>query len=128
LLIGNNTVIIIIGILAAIALPIFLAQRQQAREAAIQSDLRNAAAAATSCSADNDGSFATCGAVDAAGNLTFAGDPAADNYGFNQTNGVVFDELATAANSWQVDATHAQGGGPFNFQSATGRVAPGEHP
>ena len=53
-------VIIIIGILAAIAIPIFLAQREKAWEAAAKSDLRNAAAAATSCSAANDGSYATC--------------------------------------------------------------------
>jgi prepilin-type N-terminal cleavage/methylation domain-containing protein len=43
-------VVIIIGLLAAIAIPVFLAQRERAWEAAAQSDLRNAAAAATSCS------------------------------------------------------------------------------
>jgi type IV pilus assembly protein PilA len=50
-------VIIIIGILAAIAIPIFLAQRTKAWEATAQSDARNAAAAATSCSAENGGAF-----------------------------------------------------------------------
>ena len=34
-------VVIIIGILAAIAIPVFLNQRESAREAAAQSDLRN---------------------------------------------------------------------------------------
>src|SRR5215216_1216574 len=53
-------VIIIIGVLAAIAIPVFLAQREKAWEAAAKSDLRNAAAAATSCSAAHDGSFALC--------------------------------------------------------------------
>ena len=53
-------VVIIIGILAAIAIPTFLAQRDAARTAAVESDIRNAAAAATSCSAANDGSYATC--------------------------------------------------------------------
>jgi type IV pilus assembly protein PilA len=67
-------VIIIIGVLAAIAIPVFLAQRERSWEAAAKSDLRNAAAAATSCSAENDGSFATC---DDAGALT-------DN-GYNKT-------------------------------------------
>ena len=36
-------VIIIIGILAAIAIPTFLAQRENARQAAIESDMRNLA-------------------------------------------------------------------------------------
>lgn len=38
-------VIIIIGILAAIAIPVFLNQRQRGWEAAVQADLRNAATA-----------------------------------------------------------------------------------
>ena len=38
-------VIIIIGILAAIAIPVFLNQRQKGWEAAVKSDLRNAATA-----------------------------------------------------------------------------------
>src|ERR671916_1687501 len=42
-------VILIIAILAAIAIPVFLAQRERAWEATAQSDVRNAAAAATSC-------------------------------------------------------------------------------
>jgi len=45
-------VVIIIGILAAIAIPTFLAQRERAAVANIQSDVRNAAAAATTCLAD----------------------------------------------------------------------------
>ena len=45
-------VIIIIGILAAIAIPTFLAQRERAAVANIESDVRNAAAAATSCLAN----------------------------------------------------------------------------
>ena len=50
-------VIIIIGILAAIAIPVFLAQREKADQAACQSDTRNAAEAATLVAADNDGQF-----------------------------------------------------------------------
>jgi type IV pilus assembly protein PilA len=53
-------VIIIIAILAAIAIPTFLAQRERAWEATAQSDARNAAAAATSCSTQAGGSFAAC--------------------------------------------------------------------
>ena len=56
-------VIIIIGILAAIAIPAFLAQRERAWEAAAQSELRNMAAAATSCSVANGGSYANCRTV-----------------------------------------------------------------
>ena len=52
-------VVIIIGILAAIAIPVFLAQRERAQEAECQSDLRNAAAAANAYLAgEGNGSFA----------------------------------------------------------------------
>src|SRR5215212_8923029 len=71
-------VIIIIGILAAIAIPVFLAQREKAWEAAAKSDLRNAAAAATSCSAKNDGSYVSA--------TLDCGDPGVlADYGYNKT-------------------------------------------
>jgi type IV pilus assembly protein PilA len=47
-------VIIIIGILAAIAIPVFLNQRQKGYDAGIKSDLRNAATAEETYLTDND--------------------------------------------------------------------------
>ena len=90
-------VIIIIGILAAIAIPTFLSQRERAWEAAAQSEMRNMATAATSCSTDNDGSYLApndCGAV---GTL--------DNYGWNDDADV--NQTATStATVWSGTATH----------------------
>ena len=45
---------IILGILAAIAIPAFLAQRERAQEATVMSDARNAGTAAVSCFNDTD--------------------------------------------------------------------------
>src|ERR671911_244944 len=72
-------VIIIIGVLAAIAIPTFLAQRERAWEAAARSDLRNAAAAATSCSVDNGGSYQAPTNCATEANLTLEGYNATDN-------------------------------------------------
>jgi type IV pilus assembly protein PilA len=47
-------VIIIIGILAAIAIPVFLSQRQKGYDAAAKSDLRNMATAEESYLTDNN--------------------------------------------------------------------------
>lgn len=55
-------VVIIIGILAAIAIPVFLNQREAAWRASVESDLRNAALAVESYSANNNGSIAGIGA------------------------------------------------------------------
>ncbi len=81
-------VVIIIGILAAIAIPTFLAQRDKADQAACRSDTRNAAESAVLFASDNDGSFA---------GITI--DVLDTDYGFNQTEGVVTDvaEGPTAA-------------------------------
>jgi type IV pilus assembly protein PilA len=46
-------VVIIIGILAAIAIPAFLGQRERARRGAVQSDLRNLAISAETFFTDN---------------------------------------------------------------------------
>ena len=104
-------VVIIIGILAAIAIPVFIGQRNQAREAAAQSDLRNAAAAATACSADNGGSFDGCDLA----RLTAA-------YGFRKTEKVEFSNLSATASAWSADAKHLDGGATYTFSTATGRV------
>ena len=119
-------VIIIIGILAAIAIPTFLSQREKAWEAAAQSDLRNAAAAATSCSADNSGSYATCGTLTGT-DLDFAGDP--DSYGFHQSADVEFSNLVTEDTRWAVDAVNTNGGDTFYYDTENGsRVTTGNHP
>ena len=51
-------VIIIIGILAAIAIPVFLNQRQSAWKASLASDLKNAAVVVETYGTSNGGSFA----------------------------------------------------------------------
>ena len=51
-------VVLIIGILAAIAIPAFLNQRESAWVGQVESDLKNAALAAEQYALDNNGSFA----------------------------------------------------------------------
>jgi type IV pilus assembly protein PilA len=53
-------VILIIGILAAIALPAFLSQRAKGQDADAKSQVRNAVTAMESCATDAGGSYAGC--------------------------------------------------------------------
>jgi type IV pilus assembly protein PilA len=113
-------VVIIIGILAAIAVPMFLNQRTQAQNAAAQSDLRNLSSSATSFSAANNGLYA-----DGAGDMTVAKLQAAP-YDYNTTNGVTGHVIAVSADdrNFTAEATSASGQ-VFHFDSRTGRVAQG---
>lgn len=66
-------VVIIIGILAAIAIPAFLRQRENAWGAQVQSDMKNAITAAESHAVENNGSYALLnGSVEADGVPTAA--------------------------------------------------------
>lgn len=50
-------VVVIIGILAAIAIPVFLNQREKAAEAGVKSDLKNAATVMESYYVDNNNTY-----------------------------------------------------------------------
>jgi len=93
-------VVIIIGILAAIAIPVFLNQREAAWRASVESDLRNAALAIESFSANNNGSITgvvpvTAGAPALASQLTPASTPAVQ---VSPRNVLVYARVGTSQN------------------------------
>jgi type IV pilus assembly protein PilA len=108
-------VVIIIGILAAIAIPVFLNQRSSAQDSAAQSDLRNLASAAQAYYADNDGTYT---------GMTF---PVlqATPYDVNTSDGVTGHGVTVTGggDSFTATATSAAGN-TFTFDSTTGRVSP----
>jgi len=79
-------VILIIGVLAAIAIPAFLNQRQGAWESQVKSDIANAAIAAESFSVAHNGAYSS-GTGDTAETIVGDGTQLKD-YGFNPTDGV----------------------------------------
>ena len=105
-------VVIIIGILAAIAIPAFLAQRERGWESAAQSDLRNAATAAQACATEAGGSYAACAA------------PAQlQPFGFRPSANVTYENQVASATAWQARSQHASGGNAYGYNTAgTGRV------
>jgi type IV pilus assembly protein PilA len=107
-------VVIIIGILAAIAIPVFLSQRSKAQDSAAKSDLRNGAAAATACSADNDGIYNKTGNVCNQATLD-------SKYDWKHTSGVTINSVTPTDTSWSATAT-SESGAKFKFDTATGTV------
>ena len=64
-------VVIIIGILAAIAIPVFLSQRETAWKASVESDLKNAALVVETYGTEHNGKFTGINTATATGNSTF---------------------------------------------------------
>lgn len=108
-------VVIIIGILAAIAIPVFLSQREKAQDADAQSEARNLAAAASSYSADHDGSYT---------GMTLAN--LESDYGYNPGGKATVSAptIYGGGDGFDVTVTSASGA-KFNYDSARGTVADG---
>jgi type IV pilus assembly protein PilA len=97
-------VVIIIGILAAIAIPVFLSQRERAWRSAMQSDLRNGAVAMETYYTD-EGTYSDAGLNEA--------------YGFSVTDGVVVTAPVANVSEYCLQATHVQ------FPAETWSISPG---
>jgi type IV pilus assembly protein PilA len=94
-------VMLIIGLLAAIAIPAFFNQRDKAKDSNAKEGARTAQTAMETCATDNGGSYATCDATD----LTTI-EPTLTDYGTNLT--VVGTPTATSY-TVQVKSTGADG-------------------
>jgi len=100
-------VILIIGILAAIALPTFLGQQKKGQDASAKSDARNLVSHVESCFADSQ-DYTLC---DTSGELGSTG----LNYG--TTAGTV--EVSAATSSSFTVTGHSQSGNTFNIVRAS---------
>jgi type IV pilus assembly protein PilA len=122
-------VVLIIGVLAAIAIPAFLNQRQGAWKSQVESDLKNAALAAEQYSMDHNGSFKDLEAsVEDKGAV--AADSKWDKAGFNGTQDVTIKAtIATDYNSYVLVGQHANlGTKTFTYDSKTGKISEGTTP
>ena len=113
-------VMIIIGILAAIAIPAFLAQRTKGYESAVKNDLKNAAIAEETYATDNNGSYAS---ETVTGSGTSTG--ALESEGYTGTSTVTITATASGAGStakYVITGSNSQGGATFCVDSATGQA------
>ena len=67
------TVMVIVGVLAGIAIPLFLNQRSSAYQSQIKNDLHNAAIAEEAYALHHDGSYLTAGTADDLSDEAFRG-------------------------------------------------------
>lgn len=102
-------VVIIIGILAAIAIPVFLNQREAAWRAEVESDLKNAALAAETYAVKNGGSY------------TGMNQDALEAEGFEPSNDLTDFVVTPADGNFTITAEHPDlGGDILEYDSAAG--------
>lgn len=109
-------VVLVIGILATIALPVFLGQRQKAHRSSAVADMKNAATAVeTFAAGDGLGSYAAAHGADETS-------PLLDTEGFNPTQWVTLQVHASATH-YCIQGENAQlPGRLFVFRSTRGVV------
>jgi type IV pilus assembly protein PilA len=111
-------VVIIIGILAAIAIPAFLRQRENAWGAQVQSDMKNAITAAESWAVEHNGEYTGLEATALADGVPSTNWESA---GLTGTPGVNI-AATVAATSLTLEGTHNSRGGKWTWTSATGEI------
>ncbi len=102
-------VILIIAILAAIAIPVFLKQREKGWTAQSESALKNAATSMESFSTANNGDY------------TLADEAALVAEGFNQVSGVDLIVESTSATDYCLHTVHDQGVPDLYYSSTSGK-------
>src|SRR5690554_1572624 len=116
-------VILIIGVLAAIAIPAFLNQRQGAWEAQVESDIANATIAAETYGTAHNGSFTglTVGTAGSTDKATLVGN------GYNPTDQVTIAIDVSGGTTYTITGSHANlnsGNDKWVYNSATGKTTP----
>ena len=101
-------VVLIIAILAAIAIPFFLKQRERSWESQAQSSLKNAATAMESFGAEKNGNYSTATMAELG------------LQGFKSTEGVTVTVEEKTATTYCLQADHANLGDNWSYKSSNG--------
>ncbi len=119
-------VMIIIGILAAIAIPVFLSQRQKGYDASVKSDLRTIANELESYNTDQQAYPAdTNSIVTAAGVSTIGNDPTTVRTSNGNTFNYKLNTAGSAAGSaYCIVGVNAKGTRPWEYVSSLGGLQP----
>ncbi|WP_277612625.1 prepilin-type N-terminal cleavage/methylation domain-containing protein [Cryobacterium algoricola] len=117
-------VIIIIGILAAIAIPVFLNQRSSAWKASVASDLKNAAVVVETYGTSHNGSYALFPDTAAIVATTSAAS-AASSLGIRASAGNTITVTLVGTTAYTIVGTNSNiSVGSQTYNSATGGLAP----
>jgi type IV pilus assembly protein PilA len=119
-------VVVIIGILIAIAIPLYLNYRTSSENKAAQSDVRNAIAAIETCYTDNGNTYvgtAQSPASSDGGSIPLNCGNGNTPQTINVSNGVTLTYTIASASSYTVAASHDGGGHKtYTYDNTTGKI------
>lgn len=130
-------VVIIIGILAAVAVPIYLNQRKSAWRSSVQSDVKNASLVLETISTNNNGKISipsdgiTCSetctlSVDDKGNITKVTTGDGDTITVSKDNTLII--AGGSKNTYKITGTNANLDEQVVYDSSTGSMSTGAKP
>jgi type IV pilus assembly protein PilA len=113
-------VMIIIGILAAIAIPVFLRQRENGYNSAAKSDLKNAATALESAAVDAGGDYTVGGLVTSGANFASLAPSVVE---FNGSSSVTVTVTSVSSTDYCLRGVHSSTSDNFYYDKTTGVVS-----
>jgi type IV pilus assembly protein PilA len=115
-------VVVIIGILVAIAIPIYLNYEKGAHKRSAQSDARNAVSAIEQCKADNNGVLpASASSASAGADVTLTDCTPNETITVSGGNTLVYTKDAPSAGFYTVKVTDSDSDA-FTYDSSTGKI------
>lgn len=118
-------VVVIIGVLVAIAVPVYLNYRKGAENRSAQSDVRNAITVIEACYSDSGTNVYPADIAAATAATTVTCGTATGTINISPGNTLVFTKLATTPVTYTIRVTNGSTGNYFQYASATGATTKG---
>jgi type IV pilus assembly protein PilA len=115
-------VVVIIGVLVAIALPVYLNYRKGAENRSAQSDVRNAVSAIEACYGDNGNKYPTTAAASTTPITLNCGTGNTQTLNVSTGNTLTYTNLGTTPGSYKVAVKNADTGNTYTYTSTTGQI------
>jgi type IV pilus assembly protein PilA len=115
-------VVVIIGVLVAIAIPLYLNYRKGAENKSAQSDTRNAVSALEQCYSENSNTYPPTASGASGVDIAFTCGTNSETAVVSSGNTMLYTLFATSPVSYSVAVTNGDTSNTFTYTSSTGKM------
>jgi type IV pilus assembly protein PilA len=116
-------VVVIIGVLVAIALPVYLNYRKGAENRSAQSDVRNAVSAVEACYGDNSNAYPASSAASTSAVTLTCGTGNSQILNVSTGNTITYTLITTTTpNTYTIAVKNADTGATYTYSSTSGQI------